>query len=133
MSASCARLGRYLPEVLLGQGSATVTYRARAVEPLSSVDAQIFTLKVLREESPGPEMESRFIDLGEVGRARKLGLRRGARGGAGRGFAGNSEVVENLAYRLGFSDGGQNLHAPLALRACQRVCQEHPFQKDCPR
>src|ERR1017187_1428277 len=62
MSASCARLGRYLPEVLLGQGSATVTYRARAVEPLSSVDAQIFTLKVLREESPGPEMESRFID-----------------------------------------------------------------------
>src|ERR1019366_4029579 len=62
MSASCARLGRYLPEVMLGQGSATVTYRARAVEPLSSVDAQIFTLKVLREESPGPEMESRFID-----------------------------------------------------------------------
>ena len=62
MSASCARLGRYLPEVLLGQGSATVTYRARAVEPLSSVEAQIFTLKVLREESPGPEIESRFVD-----------------------------------------------------------------------
>ena len=62
MSASCARLGRYVPEALLGQGSATVTYRARAVEPLSSVAAQIFTLKVLREESPGSETKSRFVD-----------------------------------------------------------------------
>ena len=60
MSASCARLGRYLPEAVLGQGSATVTYRARAVEPLSAVEARIFTLKVLREESP--EIESRFVD-----------------------------------------------------------------------
>ena len=33
------------------------------------------------------------VDLGEVGRSRKLGLRRGARGGAARGFAEDSEVV----------------------------------------
>ena len=40
------------------------------------------------------------VDLGEVGRARKLGLWRWARGGAGQGLAGDSEVVQNLAYRF---------------------------------
>jgi serine/threonine protein kinase len=62
MSASRARLGRYLPEALLGQGSVTLTYRARVVEPLSTVDAKIFTLKVLRQEAQGADIESRFVD-----------------------------------------------------------------------
>jgi serine/threonine protein kinase len=61
MSARCTRLGRYLPEALLGQGSMTLTYRAHAAEPLSGIDAQIFTLKVLREESPRPGIEARFV------------------------------------------------------------------------
>ena len=62
MSAGFARLGRYLPETLLGQSSATETYRARAVEPLPAVDAQDFTLKVLRQELYRDETASRFID-----------------------------------------------------------------------
>jgi hypothetical protein len=40
------------------------------------------------------------VDLGEVSRPRKLALRRRARGGATRGLAGDSEVVQNLAYRF---------------------------------
>ena len=62
MSEGSLRLGRYLPEALLGQGNATLTYRARALEPLSAVDAQLFTLKVMRQESPRPDIESRFLD-----------------------------------------------------------------------
>ncbi len=62
MSANGARLGRYLPEALLGQGSVTMTYRARALEPLSAVEAQIFTLKVLRDDSPRSEVTSRFVE-----------------------------------------------------------------------
>ncbi len=62
MSASSARLGRYLPEALLGQGSMTTTYRARALEPLSAVEAQIFTLKVLRDDLPCSEIASRFVE-----------------------------------------------------------------------
>ena len=62
MSEGSVRLGRFVPEALLGQGSATLTYRARALEPLSAVDAQIFALKVLRQEPSRPEIETRFID-----------------------------------------------------------------------
>jgi hypothetical protein len=61
------------------------------------------------------------VDLDDVGRARKLGLRRRSRGGATRGFAGNSEVVQNPAYRFWLRHRGQDLHAPLALRACGSV------------
>ncbi len=73
------------------------------------------------------------VDLGEVGRARKLGPRRRSRGGATRGFAGDSEMDQNLAYRFWLCDRCQDLHAPVALRACQRVCYEHAFQQDRPR
>ena len=38
------------------------------------------------------------VDLGKVGRARKLGLRWRARSGAAWGFAGDSEVVQNFEY-----------------------------------
>jgi serine/threonine-protein kinase len=62
MSAAGLRLGRYLPEALLGQGSVTLTYRARALEPLSAVDAQVFTLKVVRQGSSHPDVASRFVD-----------------------------------------------------------------------
>jgi len=62
MSAAGLRLGRYLPEALLGQGSVTLTYRARALEPLSAVDAQVFTLKVVRQEFSHPDIASRFVD-----------------------------------------------------------------------
>ena len=62
MSAAGLRLGRYLPEALLGQGSVTLTYRARALEPLSSVSAQAFAIKVLRQEPPRPDVESRFVE-----------------------------------------------------------------------
>ena len=46
------------------------------------------------------------VDLGEVGRARKLGLRRRASGGAARGFAGDFEVIQNFAYRFWLRDRG---------------------------
>ena len=46
-----------------------------------------------RGQSPLGAGRVSVVDLGEVGRARKLGLRRRARGGAARGFAGDSEVV----------------------------------------
>jgi hypothetical protein len=49
------------------------------------------------------------VDLGEVGRGQKLGPRRG-RTTVGRGFAGNSELVEKLTHRFGFSDGGRSAH-----------------------
>ena len=62
MSQRSVRLGRYVPEALLGQGSATLTYRARVLEPLSAVDAQIFALKVLRQVPSRPEIETRFMD-----------------------------------------------------------------------
>ena len=62
MSAAGLRLGRYLPEAMLGQGSVTVTYRARALEPVPAVDAQVFTLKVLRQECSHPDIESCFVD-----------------------------------------------------------------------
>ena len=61
MSAGCLRLGRYLPEALLGQGSMTLTYRARALEPPSSDGAQVFALKVLRQDPPRDGLESRFV------------------------------------------------------------------------
>ena len=64
------------------------------------------------------------VDLVEVGRARKLALRRRSRGGAARGFAGYSEVVQNFAYGVWLCDRDKDLHTPLALRARQRVCQE---------
>jgi hypothetical protein len=37
-------------------------------------------------------------------------------------------VVQNLAYRFWLCNRGQDLHATVALRTCQRVCQEHAFQ-----
>jgi len=48
-----------------------------------------------------------------------------ARGGSARGFAGDSEVVQNLACRFWLGDRSQDLHAAMALRTCQRVCHEH--------
>ena len=62
MSAAGLRLGRYLPEAMLGQGSVTVTYRARALEPVPTVDAQVFAVKVLRQECSHPDIESCFVD-----------------------------------------------------------------------
>jgi len=62
MNAGCARVGRYAPEALLGQGSVTLTYRARLLEPSSAVDAQIFALKVLRQEVHSAGLEARFVD-----------------------------------------------------------------------
>lgn len=62
MNAGSARLGRYVPEALLGQGSVTLTYRARALESSSEIDAQIFALKVLRQEAHTAELELRFVD-----------------------------------------------------------------------
>jgi hypothetical protein len=46
---------------MLGQGKLTVTFRARAVERLSAVETQDFTLKMLREEFRRPDVESRFL------------------------------------------------------------------------
>jgi hypothetical protein len=72
------------------------------------------------------------VDLGEVWHARKLGLRRWARGGRARGFTGDSEVVQDLAHGFRLDDGGQDLRAPTTLRTGQtgqRVCHEHAFQK----
>jgi hypothetical protein len=73
-----------------------------------------------------------IVDVVEVSCARKLGLRRWSRGGAMWCFALDFEVVQNLAYRFWLRDRGQDLHAPLALRACQRVCHEHAFKKEGP-
>ena len=47
---------------------------------------------------------------------------------ARRSRAGNSQVVQDLAHGIGFSDHGQDLHAAVALRAGQSVDQKHPFQ-----
>jgi serine/threonine protein kinase len=66
MSAAGPRLGRYLPEATLGQGNVTVTYRARALEPVPAVDAQVFTLKVLRTEHAHSDIESCFVDAARV-------------------------------------------------------------------
>jgi len=66
MSAGSLRLGRYLPEAMLGQGSATVTYRARSFEPQSSNQAQVFTVKVLRQEASDPDLEARFVGAARV-------------------------------------------------------------------
>ena len=57
-------------------------------------------------KSPRGSGRVSVVDLGEVGRARRLGLRRWVRGGAAGGFAGDSEVVQNLAYRFWLCDCG---------------------------
>jgi hypothetical protein len=62
MSAAGLRLGRYLPEAMLGQGRVTVTYRARALEPGPAGDAQVFALKVLRQEHSHLASELCFVD-----------------------------------------------------------------------
>jgi hypothetical protein len=62
MSAGSARIGRYVPEALLGQGNVTLTYRARMPATSPAGDAQIFALKVLRQEAHGHGRESRFVD-----------------------------------------------------------------------
>jgi hypothetical protein len=61
MSAKFARLGRYQPEVLLGRGNVTDTYRARLVEVLPGEKAAAFSLKVLRQGEHRAEVELRFI------------------------------------------------------------------------
>ena len=66
MSAGGARLGRYVPEAMLGQGNATLTYRARAVEPVPSSTAKIFTLKVLRPEAARDGIEARLVDVARL-------------------------------------------------------------------
>ena len=63
MSAGGARLGRYVPEAMLGQGNVTLTYRARAIEPVPSSEAKIFTLKVLRPEAAHDGIEARLVDV----------------------------------------------------------------------
>jgi len=62
MSAVCAQVGRYVPEALLGQSSATRTFRARGLESSSTGGAQIVALKVLRQEAQSAGLESRFVD-----------------------------------------------------------------------
>jgi hypothetical protein len=66
MSAGGARLGRYVPEAMLGQGNVTLTYRARAVEPVPASTAKIFTLKVLRPEAAGDAIEARLVDVARM-------------------------------------------------------------------
>jgi hypothetical protein len=61
MSERFPRLGRYQPEVLLGRGTVTETYRARLVEILPGEKAQSFSLKVLRQGEHRAEVELRFI------------------------------------------------------------------------
>ena len=60
---NAARIGRYQPEAVLGQGILTVTYRARALEPLPAVETRDFTLKVMRNEYRRPELENRFLTV----------------------------------------------------------------------
>ena len=66
MTAGYARLGRYQPESLLGQGKVTKTFLARTVEPLPAVYGQTFALKVLRQESDCRELGARFIDAARM-------------------------------------------------------------------
>jgi hypothetical protein len=73
MSAKFARIGRYQPEVLLGRGSVTETYRARLVEVLPGEKAQIFSLKVLRQGEHRAEVELRFIAAARMLQRRPMG------------------------------------------------------------
>lgn len=66
MSAAGARLGRYVPEAMLGQGNITLTYRARAVEPVPASTAKIFTLKVFRPEAACDAIEARLVDVARM-------------------------------------------------------------------
>jgi|GEM_PF-1776847 len=66
MSAAGARLGRYVPEAMLGQGNVTLTYRARAVEPVPASTAKIFTLKVLRPEAASEDIEARLVNVARM-------------------------------------------------------------------
>ena len=77
-----------------------------------------------RGQSPLGAGRVSVVDFGEVSRPRKLALRWRSRGGAARGFAGDSEVVQNFAYGVWLRDRSQDLHAAMALRACQRVGHE---------
>ncbi len=62
MTTDYARLGRYQPEALLGQGRVTETFLARTVDPLPAVYGQTFALKVLRQEPDGGRaLATRFI------------------------------------------------------------------------
>lgn len=61
MTAKLPRIGRYQPEVLLGRGRVTETYRARLVEVLPGEKAETFSLKVLRPGEQRAEVELRFI------------------------------------------------------------------------
>jgi serine/threonine-protein kinase len=61
MTTGYARLGRYQPESLLGQGRVTETLLARTVDPLPAVYGQTFALKVLRREPDCRELATRFI------------------------------------------------------------------------
>jgi len=62
MTTGYARLGRYQPESLLGQGRVTETLLARTVDPLPAVYGRTFALKVLRQEADCRELATRFID-----------------------------------------------------------------------
>jgi eukaryotic-like serine/threonine-protein kinase len=66
MSAGLARVGRFQPEMLLGGGRVTETFRASAADPLSGAKPQRFALKVLREGHAGPGTESRFLDAARL-------------------------------------------------------------------
>ena len=59
-----------------------------------------------RGQSPLGAGRVSVVDFGEVSRPRKLALRWRSRGGAARGFAGDSEVVQNLAYGVWLRDRG---------------------------
>jgi serine/threonine protein kinase len=61
MSAKFAQVGRYQPEVLLGRGRLTETYRARLVQVLPGEKAEPFSLKVLRPGEQRGEVDLRFI------------------------------------------------------------------------
>jgi serine/threonine protein kinase len=61
MSAKFPPVGRYQPEVLLGRGKATETYRARLLEVLPGEKPQAFSLRVLRQGEHRAEVELRFI------------------------------------------------------------------------
>ena len=51
---------------MLGQGSVTLTCRARAVEPVPASTAKLFTLKVLRPEAAGDAIEARLVDVARM-------------------------------------------------------------------
>ncbi len=62
MPVAVRRIGRYLPLARLGRRRQIETYRARASDAPRSEGAQLFVLKVLREEACGPAVTARFLE-----------------------------------------------------------------------